>query len=105
MTLTTAASDQPTTVVLVGVDFGRSHFDGDLQELGLLAQTAGLAPVARITALPILRSLGQGSRSEKRLTLLDFDAAKGGRAAQNDGVRHVEGVWWQVGTYMQLLHL
>ena len=49
LTLTTGASDQPTTVVLVGMDFGRFHFDGDLQELGLLAQTAGLASVARIT--------------------------------------------------------
>ena len=35
-------------VVLVGVDFGLPHFDADLEELGLLAQTAGLAPVARI---------------------------------------------------------
>jgi len=36
-------------VVLVGVDFGLPHFDGELEELGLLAQTAGLAPVARLT--------------------------------------------------------
>ncbi len=35
--------------ILVGVDFGASHFDGELEELGLLAQTAGLQPVARIT--------------------------------------------------------
>lgn len=35
--------------VLVGVDFGLPHFDGELEELGLLAQTAGLTPVARIT--------------------------------------------------------
>jgi GTP-binding protein HflX len=35
-------------VVLVGVDFGLPHFDGDLEELGLLAQTAGLEPVARL---------------------------------------------------------
>jgi GTP-binding protein HflX len=33
----------------VGVDLGLPHFDGDLEELGLLAQTAGLQPVARIT--------------------------------------------------------
>lgn len=33
----------------MGVDFGLPHFDRDLQELGLLAQTAGLEPVARIT--------------------------------------------------------
>ncbi len=36
-------------VVLVGVDFGLPHFDTELEELGLLAQTAGLRPVARIT--------------------------------------------------------
>ncbi|WP_399682320.1 GTPase HflX [Xenophilus sp.] len=35
--------------VLVGVDFGLPHFDADLEELGLLAQTAGLTPVERIT--------------------------------------------------------
>jgi GTP-binding protein HflX len=31
------------------VDLGLPHFDVDLQELGLLAQTAGLDPVLRIT--------------------------------------------------------
>ncbi|MDR0226596.1 MAG: GTPase HflX [Burkholderiaceae bacterium] len=36
-------------VLLVGVDFGFPHFDGELEELGLLAQTAGLQPVARLT--------------------------------------------------------
>lgn len=35
--------------LLVGVDFGLPHFDGELEELGLLAQTAGLSPVARVT--------------------------------------------------------
>ena len=35
-------------VVLVGVDFGLPHFDAELEELGLLAQTAGLQPVARL---------------------------------------------------------
>jgi len=34
---------------LVGVDFGEPHFDAELQELGLLAETAGLRPVARLT--------------------------------------------------------
>ncbi|MFT3814750.1 MAG: GTPase HflX [Acidovorax sp.] len=38
----------PAPVVLVGVDFGLPHFDGELEELGLLAQTAGLEPVARL---------------------------------------------------------
>ena len=35
--------------LLVGVDFGLPHFDAPLAELGLLAQTAGLQPVARVT--------------------------------------------------------
>ena len=33
----------------MGVDFGLPNFDGALEELGLLAQTAGLNPVARLT--------------------------------------------------------
>ena len=33
----------------MGVDLGLPHFDSELQELGLLAQTAGLTPVASIT--------------------------------------------------------
>ena len=36
-------------VLLVGVDFGTPQFDADLEELGLLAQAAGLTPVARLT--------------------------------------------------------
>ena len=39
---------QEGSVVLVGVDFGLPHFDGELEELGLLAQTAGLTPVAQL---------------------------------------------------------
>ncbi len=41
------ANSAPT--LLVGVDFGHPHFDEKLEELGLLAQTAGLTPVARVT--------------------------------------------------------
>ncbi len=37
------------SVLLVGVDFGYPHFDAELEELGLLADTAGLDPVARLT--------------------------------------------------------
>ena len=40
---------QPAAALLVGVDFGLPNFDGALEELGLLAQTAGLQPVARLT--------------------------------------------------------
>jgi GTP-binding protein HflX len=35
--------------LLVGVDFGLPHFDGELAELGLLAESGGLQPVARLT--------------------------------------------------------
>ena len=47
--MTDKNSPAPTPVILVGVDLGGPHFDADLEELGLLAETAGLAPVARIT--------------------------------------------------------
>ena len=36
-------------MLLVGVDFGLPHFDSELEELGLLSQTAGMNPVARLT--------------------------------------------------------
>ncbi|WP_367849893.1 GTPase HflX [Rhodoferax sp. WC2427] len=35
--------------ILVGVDLGTPHFDKELEELGLLAETAGMRVVARIT--------------------------------------------------------
>ena len=38
-----------TPALLVGVDFGLPHFDGELDELSQLALTAGLRPVAKIT--------------------------------------------------------
>jgi GTP-binding protein HflX len=38
-----------TPALLVGVDFGLPHFDGELEELSQLALTAGLRPVAKIT--------------------------------------------------------
>ncbi len=40
---------QSAPTLLVGVDFGLPNFDAELEELGLLAQTAGLNPVARLT--------------------------------------------------------
>jgi GTPase len=46
------SSDLPASsnkVLLVGVDFHAPHFDAELEELGLLAETAGLEPVARMT--------------------------------------------------------
>jgi len=41
------ASEQ-ASAILVGVDLGFPHFDSELQELGQLAETAGLHPVGRI---------------------------------------------------------
>ena len=49
MSSASASSSTMTPVLLVGVDFGLPHFDAELEELGLLAQTAGMQPVARIT--------------------------------------------------------
>ena len=37
------------SVILVGVDFGAPHFDAPLEELGLLAQTAGYSVADRVT--------------------------------------------------------
>ena len=45
----TSSPERPAAAtILVGVDLGLPHFDADLEELGLLAQTAGLEPVARV---------------------------------------------------------
>ncbi len=43
------SSKQAAPTLLVGVDFGLPHFDAELQELGLLAESGGLKPVARLT--------------------------------------------------------
>lgn len=47
MTAAHQIADAPT--ILVGVDLGDRNFDSELEELGLLAKTAGLTPVARVT--------------------------------------------------------
>jgi len=46
--LSESPSSFKAITILVGVDFGTPHFDAELHELGLLAETAGLTPVARI---------------------------------------------------------
>jgi len=57
--------------LLVGVDLGLPNFDSDLEELGLLAQTAGMQPVARITckrrAPDAALFVGSGKADEIRL--------------------------------------
>jgi GTP-binding protein HflX len=44
-----AATGSTPSVILVGVDFGTPHFDHELDELGLLAQTAGFVVADRVT--------------------------------------------------------
>ena len=61
--------------ILVGVDLGLPHFDAELEELGLLAETAGLKPVARIIckrkAPDAALFVGSGKADEiKQLALL-----------------------------------
>ena len=55
----------------MGVDLGVPHFDGELEELGLLAETAGLYPVARLTckrkAPDAALFVGSGKAEEIRL--------------------------------------
>ena len=58
-------------VVLVGVDLGVPHFDRELIELGLLAETAGMQPVARLAckrpAPDAALFVGRGKVEEIRL--------------------------------------
>ena len=66
-----AAAPERTAAILVGVDLGAPHFDGELLELGLLAETAGLRPVARLTckrpAPDAALFVGRGKVEEIRL--------------------------------------
>ncbi len=69
-----------TPVVLVGVDFGEPHFDQELQELGLLAQTAGLDPVGRITckrkAPDAALFVGSGKADEIKALMQEIGASE-----------------------------
>lgn len=66
--------------LLVGVDLGLPNFDTDLMELGLLAQTAGLEPVARITckrrAPDAALFIGSGKADEIKMLALDTGATE-----------------------------
>ena len=66
--------------LLVGVDLGLPNFDTELQELGLLAQTAGLHPVARITckrkAPDAALFIGSGKADEIKMLALDTGATE-----------------------------
>ena len=62
----------------MGVDFGEPNFDQDLEELGLLAKTAGMEPVARVTckrrAPDAALFVGSGKADEIKLLALQTGA-------------------------------
>ncbi len=66
--------------ILVGVDLGLPHFDGELEELGLLAQTAGMQPVARVTckrrAPDAALFIGSGKADEIKLLAAQVGATE-----------------------------
>jgi GTP-binding protein HflX len=86
--------------ILVGVDLGLPNFDSQLEELGLLALTAGLTPVARVTckrkAPDAALFIGSGKAEEIKLlahqtgaTEVLFDQALS-PAQQRNLERHLE---------------
>ncbi len=66
--------------ILVGVDLGLPNFDAGLEELGLLAQTAGLQPVARVVckrrAPDAALFIGSGKADEIKLLALETGASE-----------------------------
>lgn len=66
--------------LLVGVDLGNANFDAELLELGLLAQTAGLRPVARVTckrrAPDAALFIGTGKADEIKMLALETGATE-----------------------------
>ena len=68
------------SVLLVGVDFGHANFDDKLEELGLLAQTAGMVPVARMTckrkAPDAALFVGTGKAEEIKMTAREYGATE-----------------------------
>jgi len=78
--LTDLPDKTPAPTILVGVDFGLPHFDAELEELGLLAETAGLKPVARLTckrrAPDAALFVGSGKADEIKLLAQQLGAAE-----------------------------
>jgi GTP-binding protein HflX len=64
----------------VGVDLGLPHFDVELEELGLLAETAGLHPVARVVckrkAPDAALFVGSGKADEIKQIALQYGATE-----------------------------
>ena len=64
----------------MGVDFGNANFDGELVELGLLAQTAGLEPAARVVckrrAPDAALFIGSGKADEIKMLAQEIGATE-----------------------------
>jgi GTP-binding protein HflX len=78
--LTDSFPKKSAATILVGVDLGLPHFDIELEELGLLAQTAGMQPVARVTckrrAPDAALFIGSGKADEIKLLAAQVGATE-----------------------------
>ncbi len=78
--MTPQSTPPHAATILVGVDFGLPHFDGELEELGLLAETAGLHPVGRVTckrkAPDAALFVGSGKAEEIKLLAQQLGASE-----------------------------
>ena len=78
--MTDISQKKSAATILVGVDLGLPNFDSELEELGLLAQTAGLQPVARVTckrrAPDAALFIGSGKADEIKLLATQMGATE-----------------------------
>ena len=78
--MTDLSQKKNAPTILVGVDLGLPHFDSELEELGLLAQTAGMQPVARVTckrrAPDAALFIGSGKADEIKLLAAQVGATE-----------------------------
>jgi GTP-binding protein HflX len=81
---------QSAPTILVGVDLGLPNFDAELEELGLLAQTAGLQPVGRVVckrrAPDAALFVGSGKAEEIRQQIELLDREEGAQREVVDAV-------------------
>ncbi len=80
MNLSASTGSDIPSVILVGVDFGLPHFDRDLEELGLLAHTAGFVVADRVSCKrrapdPAL-FVGSGKADEIKMLALSTGASE-----------------------------
>ena len=78
--MTNPLESQSAPTILVGVDLGGPNFDAELDELGLLAKTAGLHPVGRVVckrrAPDAALFVGSGKAEEIRQLALQTGATE-----------------------------